>query len=337
MKTAARSRCIHSTVVIQPTPLQWSSDLRHDQLQTAAALTDNMDPVSLDSSHPISYTARIVAAKRAIEQRHSSPLFHDPYAAALAGDEVQALLARWQAVAQAQALPLEQVIAKRTRYIAVRTRFIDDLLTAALSDALYKQVVILGAGLDSRAYRFPWSPGTTLYEVDSPEVLLYKTQVLQAITPTCTYRPVPGDLARADRAWAKAILQAGYHPTAPTLWLSEGVVMYLQEEQVHYLLQTISQLSVTNSILGMDGVTVGSVLAGRRAQRADRGRVVRHWLFGHDHPEELLASYGWRARVNEPQDLAQGYGRYPKSMPMSTETPDQDNGRGVWLVQAVKD
>jgi methyltransferase (TIGR00027 family) len=295
-----------------------------------------MEPVLLDSSSgPISYTARIVAAKRAIEQFHSSPLFKDPYVAALAGDEVNALLSRWQAVAEAQAVPLEQVIAKRTRYIATRTKFMDDFLNSALAQAEYKQVVILGAGLDTRAYRLAWSPGTTVYEVDCPEVLHYKAQVLQDITPTCIYRPVSGDLATPDAKWAMGILDAGYQIIVPTIWLMEGVVMYLQEEEVHLLLQTISELSVPGSLLGMDGVKVGSVLAGQRARRADRGRVVRHWQFGNDDPKQLLAKYGWTAVVSEPQDIESGYGRYPQSMPIGIETTDQEDGRGVWLVNAV--
>ncbi len=135
-----------------------------------------METALLHFSDPVSYTARIVAAKRAIEQLHSAPLFQDPYAAALAGDEVDALLSRWRKVAQAQAAPLEQVITKRTRYIAVRTKFMDDLLSSTLAE--YKQVVILGAGLDTRAYRLAWLPHTTVYEVDCPKVLQYKAQVL---------------------------------------------------------------------------------------------------------------------------------------------------------------
>ena len=297
-----------------------------------------MEPVLLNSSsHPISYTARIVSAKRAIEQSHPSPLFKDPYAAALAGDEVNALVSRWQAVAQAQAVPLEQVIAKRTRYIVLRTKFIDDFLSSALSQAEYQQVVILGAGLDTRVYRWAWSPGTTVYEVDCPEILHYKAQVLQNVTPTCVYQAVPGDLATPDSKWAAGILDAGYQTTIPTIWLMEGVVMYLQEEEVHLLIQTISQLSVADSVLAMDGVKVGSVLAGQRARRAGRGRVVQHWQFGNDDPKELLAKYGWTAVVSEPQNIESGYGRYPKSMPIGTETTDQEDGRGVWLVHAVKD
>lgn len=295
-----------------------------------------MESVLLNSSDPISYTARIVAAKRAIEQFHSSPLFQDPHAAALAGDEVNALLSRWQAVAVAQAVPLEQVIAKRTRYVVIRTRFMDDLLNAALPQAEYKQVVILGAGLDTRAYRLAWSPNTTVYEVDCPEVLHYKARVLQNISPTCIYQPVPGDLATPDTKWVTDILRAGYQTTVPTIWLMEGVVMYLQEEEAHLLLQTISDLSLTGSILGMDGVTVGSILAGRRARKADRGRVVRHWQFGHDNPKQLLMKYGWTATVSEPQEIEAGHSRYPKSIPVSTEMDEQEDGRGVWLVNAIR-
>lgn len=296
-----------------------------------------MEPALLNSSNPISYTARIVAAKRAIEQLHPSPLFKDPYAAALAEDEVDALLSRWQRVAQAQAVPLEQVIAKRTRYIAIRTKFMDDLLKSVLAQAEYKQVVILGAGLDTRAYRLAWAPGTTVYEVDCPELLHYKAQVLQDVPPTCTYRSVSGDLSTPDAEWTTGILDAGYQITVPTIWLIEGVVMYLQEKEVHPLLQTISKLSIPGSILGMDGVKVGSILAGQRASKADRGRVVRHWHFGNDDPQQLLARYGWVARVSEPQNIEAGYGRYPKSMPIGIETADQDDGRGVWLVHAVKE
>lgn len=293
-----------------------------------------MEPALLHSSDPVSYTAQIVAAKRAIEHLHSSPLFQDPYAAALAGDEVDALLSRWRKVAQAQAVPLEQVMTKRTRYIAVRTKFMDDLLNSTLAE--YNQVVILGAGLDTRSHRLAWAPGTIVYEVDCPEVLQYKAQVLQDVTPACIYRPVSGDLAAPDAKWATAIIDAGYQTTVPTIWLVEGVIMYLQEKEVHLLLQTLSHLSVPGSVLGLDGVKVGSILAGQRARKVDRGRVVRHWQFGHDDPKQLLAGYGWGAEVFEPQNVEAGYGRYPKSLPIGTETADQDDGRGVWLVNAVK-
>lgn len=155
-----------------------------------------------------------------------------------------------------------------------------------------------------------------------PRGVAYKAQVLQNITPACIYQPVSGDLAAPDAKWAAAILDAGYQTTVPTFWLVEGVVMYLQEKEVRLLLQSLSQLSISGSALGMDGVKVGSILAGQRARKADRGRVVRHWQFGNNNPKQLLERYGWVAEVNEPQDVEAGYGRYPKSIPINTETAD---------------
>lgn len=288
-------------------------------------------------SHPVSYTARIVAAKRALEQLNPAPLFDDPYSARLAGDEVNTLLKRWQEVAKNQGIPLQQVIAKRTRYIAIRTRFMDDVLKSVLSENKYRQVVILGAGLDTRVFRFSWPLGTNVYEVDCPEILHEKMLVLRNIPPASNYQPVPGDLAMSGSQWATSILNAGYQIAMPTIWLMEGVVMYLKEKEVHSLLHTLSQLSVVGSILAMDGVKAGSVVAGQRARKADRGRVIRHWQYGCDNPLQLLANYGWTAAVSEPKDIFDGYGRYPESMPIGTIPEGQDEGRGVWLLDAFKE
>lgn len=97
-----------------------------------------MELALLHSSDPVSYTAQIVAAKRAIEQFHSSPLFKDPYETALAGDEVDALLSRWREVAQA--VPLKQVMTKRIRYIAVRTKFLDFISQSLFCHSNQKRV-----------------------------------------------------------------------------------------------------------------------------------------------------------------------------------------------------
>lgn len=150
-----------------------------------------MPPTSAD---PISYTAQIVADKRAIEQSLPVPLFNDPYAAALAGNEVEHLLSKWQKIAERQGRSLEDVIAKRTRYIAIRTRFFDDLLLASLPQLSKPQVVILGSGLDARAYRLPWPAATRLYEVDMPGVLDYKANALRHVTPTWCHNLIAGDL-----------------------------------------------------------------------------------------------------------------------------------------------
>ncbi|MBD0336432.1 MAG: SAM-dependent methyltransferase [Cyanobacteria bacterium Co-bin13] len=288
------------------------------------------------SSDPVSYTARIVAAKRALEQSHPNPLFKDPYAVLLAGDEVTNLLAKWREVARRQDRPLKDVIAKRTRYIAVRTCFFDDLLGSALREPGLSQVVILGSGLDTRAFRFDWPLLTRVYEVDHPEVLNYKVRVLQNSVPACQHFLIPGDLADLQAEWVKGLLEQGFQAQSPTVWLLEGLLMYLPEPSAHALLKTLSELSSAGSVLGLDSVTGGSVAAAQSARKNDRGRVVRHWEFGCDDPKELLASYGWSAEVSQPQEVGKAHGRYPQSIPIEAEVGGHQDERGVWLVHARK-
>jgi methyltransferase (TIGR00027 family) len=292
--------------------------------------------VTQASVDPISYTARIVAAKRAIEQSNPNPLFHDPYAADLAGDEVENLLTKWRDVAERQSRVLSDVILKRTRYIAVRTRFFDDLLQAALPSLEQPQVVILGSGLDTRAYRLDWPKTAHVYEVDVPAVLNYKANALQKVSTLCHLHLIAGDLENPRTGWIKALLEAGFNQESPTIWLLEGVSMYLPEPAIHSLLRTISALSSRDSVLGVDGVASGSIMAAQRARKADRGRVVRHWQFGCDDPKQLLATYGWSADVSQPQDIGNAHGRYPQSIPIDAEVGGQQENRGVWLAKARK-
>jgi methyltransferase (TIGR00027 family) len=266
-------------------------------------------------------TASIVAAKRAIEHERADRLFDDPYAARLAGDEISILLERWQKVGA----DLARVKAKRTRYIAIRTRFYDDFLKS--TQANVSQVVILGAGMDARAFRMHWLPNTRLYEVDCPEVLQYKNSILNDIPARCDRVAVAADLSED---WLKALLNQGFRADLPSVWLLEGVLMYLPEVVVHKLLQTISNLSVAGSYLGADFVSLKSVEVAELAREEDRGRVLRYWQFGSDRPEDLLADYGWSASVLQPGDEEVNFGRYTEKPPVR----GIPNTRHIFLVRA---
>jgi methyltransferase (TIGR00027 family) len=271
----------------------------------------------------IAYTSLIVAAKRAIETSREDRLFDDPYAAMLAADEIPVLLDRWRKLDGETA----QISRKRTRFIAIRTRFYDDFLMSAQSQIA--QVVILGAGMDARAFRLPWLPHIHLYEIDRPEVLQYKEAVLKAVPARCDRTPITADLT-AD--WSRALQQHGFRADVPSLWLLEGVLMYLPETAVHQLLQTITSLSSIGSYLGADWVSVKSIEVGASARAADRGRVVRHWQFGSDRPEDLLAEYGWQASVVQPGDAGVNFGRYREKPP----TRGIPGTRHVFLTTATK-
>ena len=121
----------------------------------------------------IAKTSLLTAAMRAVETKRSDEqgrLFSDPYAELLAGEEGTDLLKR--AIAASGDQPA----------IAVRTYFIDQKIKEALQKGV-RQIVMLAAGMDTRAYRFSFPQGTCLFELDRPEVLSYKQEKLKDVKP----------------------------------------------------------------------------------------------------------------------------------------------------------
>lgn len=276
-----------------------------------------MQPVSsLDALTPIAHTALIVAAKRAIEQQRPDRLFDDPFAERLAASEIPVLLERWQARGE-----LEHLKQIRTRYVAVRTRVFDDFILSCNIQA--SQIVILGAGLDARAFRLPFTPNTRLYEIDCSAVLNYKATMLASAAPQCQRIAITADL---DQDWKTSLLQQGFLPSQPTIWLLEGVFMYLTEAVAHQVLSTLSELSTSGSYLAADLVSVRSIQTGTETT----GRVRQHWQFGTDDPAAFLIRYGWQPTIRQPGDTGIDFGRYRQQQP-PLEIPGL---RRVFLVTA---
>jgi methyltransferase (TIGR00027 family) len=121
-------------------------------------VTSNVDR----PTNPVAPTSRWMAAARARESERADRLFCDPLAAALAGPEGFAWLERMEFAAQSDGPGL---------YPVIRTRFFDDFLLDACRRLEVRQVVLAAAGLDTRAFRLNWPPGTRLFEMDLPEVL----------------------------------------------------------------------------------------------------------------------------------------------------------------------
>src|SRR5215207_4963102 len=117
----------------------------------------------------VGLTSRWVAAARARESDRLDRLFDDPLAAALAGSEGFAWLDQME-----RAQPWGQP----ALYVVVRTRFFDDFLLHASWCTGARQVVLLAAGMDARAFRLDWPPGTRLYELDRPEVIDAKDEII---------------------------------------------------------------------------------------------------------------------------------------------------------------
>jgi methyltransferase (TIGR00027 family) len=199
-----------------------------------------------------------------------------------------------------------------THYIAVRSRFFDDFLAAAAGAGL-RQTVILAAGFDTRPFRLDWIPGATVYEVDAPMALAFKDSVLtgQGAVPRCDRRTVTADL-RAD--WPAALREAGFDPATPTAWLAEGLLPYLTDEAMDFLLGHLHELSAPGSRITADHIpggtnALGGSLAREIASLASE-ELTTIWTADQQHdPASWLLGHGWTTDVSRASWVAGAYGR----------------------------
>ncbi len=251
-----------------------------------------------------------MAAARARESEHSYRLFDDPLAAALAGPEGFAWLERTEPAARpgGRAGPL----VGPGLYVVVRTRFFDDFLLQACQSTQARQVVLLAAGMDARAFRLGWPPGTRLYELDRPGVLAAKEEVLVRLGahPACERWVIGTDLE--DRRWPLALLEAGYEAREPSAWLAEGLLFYMTESAVHALLDEVGTLATVGGRLGADLMS-GNLLTSpvMRPLLEALARLGLAGHFGTDDPEGLFTWHGWKAEVYQPGGSGANYGRWP--------------------------
>jgi methyltransferase (TIGR00027 family) len=247
-----------------------------------------------------------MAAARARESERPDRLFDDPLAAALAGPEGFAWLESMESAARSGGPGL---------YPVIRTRFFDDFLLDSCRRLGVLQVVLAAAGLDTRAFRLGWPSGTRLYEMDLPEVLDAKDDVIEdaGARASCERHTVRVDLKEAP--WPEALLAAGYQPERPSVWLIEGLLFYLTRADVHGLLEKVGVLTAAGSHLGLDvmnrGLFFSPVAWPMRAALARRGAPGR---FGTNDPERLMARHGWEADVTQPGEEGANFGRWSRPM-----------------------
>ncbi|MEV5651297.1 class I SAM-dependent methyltransferase [Nocardia sp. NPDC052254] len=195
---------------------------------------------SWDAASGVGATATMSAAVRAIATR--ADLIDDPFAEPL----VRAVgIDHLTRLATGEVSHDDSVDRIWIDMAEVRADFYDGFFLDSTSAGI-TQAVILAAGLDSRAYRLPWPPGTVVYEVDQPQVIGFKTRTLVELgaTPTADRRTAGADL-RDD--WPAALRIAGFDPARPTAWSAEGLLSYLPPEAQDHLLDTVTALSAPGS------------------------------------------------------------------------------------------
>jgi methyltransferase (TIGR00027 family) len=227
-----------------------------------------------DLANSVGATATMVAAARAAATRYSQPVVTDEYAEPLVravGLEVFTKLASGELDSD----DIEKGVGfpRMVDTFAARARFYDDYFAAAGMTGL-RQVVIVASGLDARSYRLPWPSGTTVYEIDQPEVIAFKAATLAEIgaAPTAELRTIGIDL-RDD--WPAALQEAGFDPAQPTAWLAEGVLIgFLPPEAEVRLLDAITPLSAEGSRFAAD---YGTLNDGSQESQEQQRRVTEGW------------------------------------------------------------
>jgi len=273
------------------------------------ALTQFVDPLP-----GLGLTAILVTGARATESARPDRLFDDPLARAF----VEAASAASPTIAQAltQGAPDEAVNRARRDAVAVRTRFCDDYLLAAARSGC-RQVVLLAAGFDARAFRLSWPEGVRLWELDMPEVFAFKERLLtdRGARPGCERIVIPVDLREA---WPATLRDAGFDPGTPTAWLIEGLLMYLDEGERDLLLDRVGALSSPGSRIALDHrsgffspPTVGTDDAARESSAARFAALAAAAPSDASltEPAEWLGRHGWRAEVDEPASILARHGR----------------------------
>lgn len=269
-----------------------------------------------DITTSVGQTALQVAAARALEAQKPDPLAVDPFAEvfcrAVGGD--------WAGVLDGNVpndrLKTPDFGVAFVNFQGARTKYFDDYFGRAV-EAGVRQVVILAAGLDSRAYRLPWPDGTTIFELDRPEVLDFKRDVLadEGATPRAGRREVAVDL-RDD--WPQALRDSGFDPARPSAWIAEGLIIYLPADGQHQLYTGIDGLATSGSHVAIeDGPPLPpDVFAAAIEQERAANAAGDHWLFFQliyneqcAPAEQWFGTRGWTAALTPLSEYLREVGR----------------------------
>ncbi|HLR98077.1 MAG TPA: class I SAM-dependent methyltransferase [Mycolicibacillus parakoreensis] len=287
------------------------------------------DDDSWDLASSVGSTATMIAAGRAMATRDPRGLIDDPLAAPLVRAVGVDFFTRLMD-GELDVAAVEDGAADRMQAmidgVALRTRFFDDYCLAA-ADTGVRQVVILAAGLDARAYRLPWAASTTVFEVDQPEVIEFKTRTLAELgaEPTAERRTVAIDL-RED--WPAALRAAGFDPAAPTSWLAEGLLIYLPPDAQDRLFDNITALSAPGSTIATEYVPGLKDFDPEKARAASE-RFREHgfdidmadliFTGERHHGAEYLSDHGWRMNQLSRAEL---FARHEVPLPDLQDTDD---------------
>jgi methyltransferase (TIGR00027 family) len=292
-----------------------------------------MAPLQLPTG--VGWTALITAYARARETRRPDRLYEDQFAVTVVdsvlGGHASGNLPR---VGPARDDGSSRLWNMCEAYFSIRTPFYDQQLQAGLH-AGARQIVILAAGMDSRSIRLDFPSDTRIFEVDSREVLEFKADLMaQSNVAVGNRTPVAADL-RED--WTSALLASGFQPSEPTVWLAEGLLMYLDEAQCDRLLATITAASAPGSRFITEDFTrvptMDDIEAADQDDLAAAELVLSLFQTGiRSSPRDWLTGHQWTPRIS---DVAAELRRHDRELPKGFDQ-EQPNPFNVWLMAGTR-
>jgi methyltransferase (TIGR00027 family) len=195
----------------------------------------------------------------------------------------------------------DRVTAGLLHILAMHGRFLDHFLADA-GRAGIRQVVLLASGLDTRPYRLWWPAGTTVYEIDLPDVIDFKNQVLRGLGAKLTAnRCSLGVDLRQD--WLGTLRRAGFDDTQRTVWIAENLLVgYLPLAGQNRLIEGVTAASAVGGWFAGDHISTWTPLqreAGRelidrwRQNGLDVAPDSLTYQADYRYLPEHLASCGW--------------------------------------------
>jgi methyltransferase (TIGR00027 family) len=282
----------------------------------------------------------MVAAARAIATKADNPLIEDRFAEPLVRAVGVDFFTRW-AGGELDAADVDYdesswKLAHMPDTMAARTRFFDGFFQDATKDGI-RQAVILASGLDARAYRLAWPADMTVFEIDQPEVIEFKTSTLAGLgaAPQTDLRTVAIDL-RQD--WPTALLDAGLDKSRPTAWIAEGLFGYLPPAAQDALLENITALSAPGSRFACEAVPARPEIDKEQARETMR-KASAKWR---EHGLELdFTELGFQGERNDAAAHLQDLGWRTVGTPMRQLLADHQlltipqNSAGVSVADTV--
>jgi methyltransferase (TIGR00027 family) len=199
----------------------------------------------------------------------------------------------------------------RRAYLTLRTRFIDDLVVRAVSARGLRQVVLLAAGMDARAFRFDWPAELAWFEVDRAEIFGRKEPILAGLGARAGCRRVTV-VADLEGEWVAPLVEAGFDAGRPALFVVEGLLVYLERGAVEGLMSGVAGVAGAGSGFVADVMNEEMLTSPYTRVMMERLRALgTAWRFGTSEPRAFFERFGWRVTVNTPDEEGVSHGRWP--------------------------